>query len=111
MAALYSTKFYEAFYVPAGSASSGPVPDGFVWVVRDIDLTTGGEIYAYLGGISIFTDVGGPLYQVYAPGAYGASYYAWRGRQVLEAGDRITLATADSVWIARISGYTLSAAS
>lgn len=109
MGTLYSTLLYEAFFVPSGSASSATVPTGFVWVVRDIELATGGNPYQYLGGISIFDDAGAVIFSVQAPWALGNSYYPWRGRQVLEAGDRLVLATIDTQWIARISGYVLSA--
>ena len=103
MAALYSTRFYEA---PAlnGVATIGTVPVGSIWIVRDISFfmySIGGPYGTYI------SDSGGGVV-FYELMSSGSPYAHWEGRQVLLAGDTL-YATTNAPTAVMVSGYVLTA--
>jgi hypothetical protein len=89
------------------SASTGlksfPVPAGFRAVIRDLDIVlepTGGAVLQLFGaGVGIW------IAEVGFEGSF--TYYAWRGRQVVDYPSAIDVNTSDTADY-RLSGYLLS---
>lgn len=105
---VYSTLF--AHSGPYGDgAVAGPVPSGFVWVIRDIVVASSGGTYLTAAGFSIQDNEGAYLFSVHWPYARLGRSYHWSGHQVLDAGDQLTFHSGDvSTWYWRVSGYQLS---
>jgi hypothetical protein len=100
--AVFSTRFLLATH------GTGPrtfiVPDGFVAVVRDLDVecdpTTGCDVALAVGGVTIFLEELGVVVHY--------SYVSWRGRAVCYPLDEIVLNTTDNAQ-GQVSGYLLVA--
>lgn len=107
----YSTLFYE------GANYGGPtivytVPAGYLIVVRDILIngqlapvgTSGQYADVRIAGLNI------PLFSARYPDFFSGVTYAWEGRQVLNAGESLSVFTSDGSPGAkfRISGYLLT---
>jgi hypothetical protein len=95
--------------LPYPSGLGYTVPDGFVAVVRDIDIYNDGGAGGGLAGFIVYTDSGTPIWQRKQPFVRYQKTYSWRGRQVLTAGDTLECVPFDPNWQARISGYLLTA--
>lgn len=98
-------------YPPGGAllfAQSGPVPAGFVWVVRDIDLIYTDIAYSYTDGFEFTADDHSPLWTLPDGGYPANTSVHWRGRQVLEAGDHLNCSGTLQKLSFRVSGYQLS---
>jgi hypothetical protein len=85
------------------------VPDGFMWIIRDVDLT----YYAdpVFGGQAYMDTFAGAAVFATAWPASASQYYGWRGRQVVPGGSGFTMIiTGDGSPVAAwaVSGYQLS---
>jgi hypothetical protein len=106
---LYSTEIFEAFFLGTGVTLAGEPAINELWVIRDIDLTTGGEFpLTFLTGLSVYGTGGAPFCSIQPPQALTGMSYSWRGRQIIEQGQGLLLFTEDETWAVRISGYVLS---
>lgn len=104
MAKIYSTRFLLG-ETASGEPLSATVPAGFVWVLASIDATTAvntGELFATLAGLTFWSS--GPI--TVSAGAIAPAM--WRGRQVLNAGEILSVGSAGAFDVAA-SGYQLSA--
>lgn len=107
MADVYSVRFFEDVGLSPGSYLAYTVPDGYVAILRDIDAyssagVSDAEIYVegHLGQTIFYGNVA----------ATSKSNAQWRGRQVLQAGETITITVGASTdWDVTISGYLLVA--
>lgn len=111
MSVVYSKRL---LYLADSSArhASAVVPDGFVWVVRDMCATQMniGPGAAQGVQVSVFT-AGFDRYQLWdLPDAdtRGLVTYRWEGHQVLSPGDNLQVDSAITHWTVVISGYQLS---
>lgn len=99
---VYSTRFLEEAGFTGSAAFA--VPAGYVAVVRDIDVVafagTGVTIEAGLGGGAVFWSL--TLNPTLTP-----FWGSWRGRQILNAGEQLVVAT-DASADFMASGYLLS---
>lgn len=109
MAGVYSQVFMDLHGVGSGDIEQITFePEGFVWVVRDIDVFLAG-----VGGgeFNVFDDAGATFFAAQVADVTG-SWQQWHGRQVFNAGNQINfepqlidpLGHADI----RISGYRLT---
>lgn len=103
MAAVYSKRLIQAQALN-GSASF-TVPAGYTCVVRDLDafVASGGS------GAGLFLiGAGGQTMAAYNSIGSAFAVFAWRGRQVLEAGETVTVTTTGPCDVT-VSGYLLEA--
>lgn len=109
MARVYSAVLWEWPGASAGNFFSDPVPDGFLWVVREIEvaLLFNADNWG-LGGLQMYTNSGAPLFNVAGTESMFQHDYHKTTRQVMVAGDNIGVTTFDDNWCWRISGYQLS---
>jgi hypothetical protein len=101
----YSIRF--GAWSAISAAVSVVVPAGVVWILRDVDLvdssiTTGDfcNVEGHLNQSIFFA-----RNQTATPGPW----FEWRGRQVFNAGEHITVAPGAGAWHATLSGYQLVA--
>ena len=85
------------------SAPLGPLA-GFKWVVRDIDIYV---IYAVAGAYFNVNDQT-PTFLWWFPVPTAPIYGSWRGRQVVEQGQEVSVTANGCVVAYRVSGYNLS---
>lgn len=111
MASRVFTELLGEFHHPAAGAtvSLGPVPTGFVWVVRDItmyndDLAPSKAIK----GLVWYDPALVVLYAVPTRECWTQQLYHWEGRQVMNPGDTLTCFVGDLLWDLRITGYQLT---
>lgn len=89
------------------ATTAGPiVPDQFVYVVRDIDITRNDEVGAQQ--LIVQNPLGGALFLVNGPASVGTINQQWRGRQVYEPGEHIGIICTGGSWSICISGYQLT---
>lgn len=106
MATVYSVRFYAAVGLAPGSYTVYTVPPGYTAIVRDIDC---------------YSSAGVSNAEIYFEGNLGQTFFhaevvattqdspQWRGRQVFEAGDTISVNVGGaSNWDVTISGYLLA---
>lgn len=104
MASIYSLSFWDGNVATGGAATDlFTVPDGFVYVVRDIDgwseSAAGADVYlGVTGNRAILLKV--------ASNVVGCQ---WRGRQVYSAGNIFQAFPTQANFHLKISGYKLSA--
>lgn len=85
----------------------GPiVPDGLIYVVRDIDINgvtdTTGDV------IAVFNPLGGNLFICREEAGQLNDNHQWRGRQVYSPGEPVQLESFGGTWDVMISGYQLT---
>lgn len=101
MAGVYSTLFYKGA-INTSTVTAYTVPDGFVAVLRCID------VHNAAGGSNVIQ-----VYDVddghgWAGTTLAADeYFLWRGRQVMAAGDELGLQASANFGYFRVSGYLL----
>lgn len=102
VATIYSTRFLQELGL-SGTATY-TVPDGFVAVVRDLDA-----YQDVLPGGTVFLEgaLGQAIWSETNDAATGKTYQSWRGRQVFQPGETLTVST-DSPWDVTVCGYLLS---
>lgn len=103
MARLYSARFVSEN--GAGTTTSVEVPAGEIWVVRQIDVYSdvplgvdSGQCFVGIETIPFFWCTTGPD---------TTTHNTWTGRQVLNAGEALTVYADDHVAVT-ISGYQLT---
>lgn len=102
--AVYSQRLLTMTY-GTSDVTGGP-DSGYVWVVRDISGSTAednGGIVANLAGVYFYVSEIGAL-----PAA-GLVSFQWTGRQVLNAGEALTIIGLSGEDAAVVSGYVLTA--
>lgn len=104
---VYSLRIFAVGGLVAATGIVGPiVPNGFVYVVRDIDAfeTTGGA-----AGFALLSQVAVPVQFFVSPGGAGAvQNHSWRGRQIYNTGERVGFEAASGSWNISCSGYQLT---
>jgi hypothetical protein len=91
--------------MPVGATSIYTVPVGFVFVLRDVDMTNNGasnDIYSIL-------DFTANIFIVKYLNVPPDTSVQWCGRQPFVAGEQIGLESALGIGNARVSGYLLVA--
>lgn len=103
MASVYSVKFVEKLGLSTGV--SVPVPNGHVYIVRDIDVYEGATLtpdVIYFEGT-----LGQAIWFEQSDPTSGLTYGSWRGRQVFTEGQAFTIRPASGAWDVTVSGYDL----
>jgi hypothetical protein len=105
MADVYSTRLLQEHEL--GALTTYTVPDGFIAIVRDIDVffTT-----LAAGAVQVENPAGG-IFAYFAAPVGNSICIPWRGRQVLEPGDEIGVVASMDFGTADLmmSGYLLAA--
>lgn len=100
---VYSKRFLQA--ASHTGSLSATVPDGVIWIVRDIDCydvsATDGDLVIFLGAL------GQGIWTASKLAGSGISF-SWRGRQVFSAGESFAIDCAVGVWGFAVSGYELT---
>ncbi len=105
----YSTRFFTAAPLAGGVVSFGPVPVGFLWVIRDVYLFNTAQPPAISSEILVVGDAGQVIASLGQAAVIPQGSYHWEGRQVMEPGESADIITADFVhWSVTVSGYVLS---
>lgn len=102
MASVYSVQLYEGRNVNDGSLT---VPDGFIWIVRDIDAFFGGGLD---GGACNFIGSLGQTFAYFSFTGLVSSSFSWRGRQVFNPGQTFGFISDRAGVDVTISGYQLT---
>jgi hypothetical protein len=104
---VYSIRMIGEASLDSSSGLIGPVvPDGLVYVVRDIDaweLTGAGST-----GLEITNALGGPLLFWQGGTTVPTRLFAWRGRQVYGEGEQVGAIVTGGQWSLQVSGYQLT---
>lgn len=104
--AVYSIRIFSGDLDPAAGVVGPVVPDGFVYVVRDIDLVYHGATND--DELVFFNQTGGLMWiAVYTTGLTSV-VWSWRGRQVFNEGEQVAIQSAGGTWSIAMSGYQLS---
>lgn len=102
MALVYSVRFCAIEGLDGSAAFT--VPEGFVWVLRDLDAW-------YVGFLSNTIHLTGSAGQAIWGNAFAGAeqpqYASWRGRQVLNTGESFGVNSAQATDIT-VSGYQLT---
>lgn len=101
MARVYSQRLLHG---GATASVSAIVPAGYLWVVRDVAIFTGGEEIDDEFNLAVAGAV--IYYGGYSPSTW--AYYHWEGRQVCNEGDELEFTATGEVWYVLVSGYALS---
>lgn len=104
----YSQLLLESPGVATGTQESEIVPDGFVWVVRDVYVSNETNAHWGLMAWQLTDSAGTVIFEVPLLMALPGRQYHREMRQVLEAGDQLLVSCAE-LWSWRISGYVLTA--
>jgi hypothetical protein len=109
--AVYSHRFLYGTINEISTEGAGPVPAGYVWVIRDLTAYAYGfGDGAYPGFLWTLAPAGGGSIMVWGtPLALIGRQYTWNGRVVLYEGDQLLVAGAgETYWDVTASGYTLT---
>jgi len=101
---IYSKRFIGV--AGATSSVSATVPTGVVWIVRDVDLVAVSALPVHAG---FRGNDGQFIYYIQIESGSTELWSGWRGRQVLIAGETLTLQVFAGSVDATISGYELTA--
>jgi hypothetical protein len=107
-APVYSSVLWDPGPLGPGTTVGPTVPDGVVWVVRDVEASCNIAVSQGSNGFALSVDGGTPFFKRFDPHAHGGDSYSWRGRQVVEPGSGLQLHVASDTWYVRICGYVLT---
>jgi hypothetical protein len=111
MPAVYTELLFDEVMLGLVVYESAVVPDGYVWVVRDIRAvapTTADDPYG-LGLQVAKASTTSLIASFWPPFTYPGLEYSWEGRQVLEAGDNLLVQCSGNGWTCEITGFVLTA--
>lgn len=100
---VYSKRFIQEGGLD-GSATV-TVPTGVVWIVRDLDSVV------HSGDPGVIVLQGAADQDIWIGDTATTSttlWYGWRGRQILYAGETLTVLVASGSWDVTVSGYELT---
>lgn len=100
---VYSIHIYAAVGLSGSSPSLGP-PAGFRWILRDLDVTYSGLL---VSSVRLIGPLGQTIWLNAFAGLSQPEYASWRGRQVVDFPDSVTL-TASQPSDVTLSGYQLT---
>ena len=106
MARVYSDRLLAVSESTTGSAT---VPDGFIWVVRDIVAFWDGSSDPSLELANLSISPSTLVLDWIAVGSGGARVVEhWEGRQVITTGETLTWGSTTDTWFVMVSGYVLA---
>lgn len=104
MASVYSASFAQAAALTGTSKVT--VPDGQVWVLKDIDVWADSSIE---GAFILFAGYSGQIFYAFeCDGTVAGSHDHWTGRIVLQPGQSFEIQVASNAWDVSVCGYSLS---
>ena len=111
---LYSQLLWEVADVRFDGTlvQSSPVPNGYVWVVREAVLTNRPPSGAGKGipSLTLSADSTVPIFSTPFNGTVAGKLYTLHDcRHVLSAGSTLAVSTGTEYWYLRVSGYQLTA--
>lgn len=109
MARLYSQMLFRGEAGSGGVTGSDVVPDGYIWVVRDLVVYTSSVSPLGLNGWTLEDGAGYPIDRIIWPRWLANTAHHRELRQVMETGDQLIMLTGDDGTWWRVSGYVLSA--
>lgn len=105
--AVYSLRIFATGGLTVAAGKVGPlVPDGLVYVVRDIDVVN--ETGASTDEMVVFNQTGGHLFVIRQAHEIVGFNFAWRGRQVYNVGEQVAFQSTAGTWSVSCSGYQLT---
>lgn len=108
MATVYSIVMAATDLLPTGVTELGGPPDGYVWVIRDMRAVNLDTPLLYKNGFRVYSGASSTLWSLPEPFAYSGATFEWHGHQVLGADDTLSVATGETDWQLRVSGYQLT---
>lgn len=107
MPAVYSIRILATAGLTVASGFVGPiVPDGLVYVVRDIDARSNTGITG--DQLAFYNQTAGILWAPQLVAGGSDEGFQWRGRQVYNPGERVMVQSFSGEWTVSISGYQLT---
>jgi hypothetical protein len=91
-----------------GSVDLGSPPDGFIYVVKHMDVINQGGLAYPVAGFTVLDGLGGILWSEQQPWTLKGHTYQWHGSQVIGVGEHWFWRTDADGWSLRASGYELS---
>lgn len=105
----YSAKLFAQGPLASASEAFGPVPDGKLWVIRDVVFQNIAVPPAISSAVFIVADFDTLVAGVPQASVIAGSLYHWRGRQVLAPGETSHIDSPDfSNWFVSVMGYVLT---
>lgn len=105
----YTQLLWSEHFTGIGFFDSPTVDPSTLWVVRNISLYNGSLGPVDGLGFQVYDQDVRALYAEHAPRVAGKRTYCWEGRQVLYAGDHLSINTLDGEWAIRVTGFIFSA--
>lgn len=103
MARIYSIRLYAGSIAANTSTTIAQVPDGYLWIARDVVAVPVGSATA--GLFSLYTNDPGLPILMSIPTATSRVTYTWSGRQVLPQGTTLQVNSGPNSVRLLISGY------
>lgn len=104
---VYSLRIFASGSLSPGAGMVGPiVPDGLVYIVRDIDAFD--DSAGSSDNLVVFNQLGGILVSWIGPSIASIGAYQWRGRQVYNEGEQVAFRSFGGSWAVACSGYQLT---
>lgn len=105
--AVYSLRIFAHAGLTNSAGTVGPiVPDGLVYVVRDIDCFN--DTSSSADNLIVFNQLSGVLCNFQGDVPAGLPCWQWRGRQVYNEGEQVGVHAFVGTWGISISGYQLT---
>lgn len=109
MSRVYSAQLCSNALAGGGTTFLATVPDGVVWVVRDMRASYSVSGVDPLAGFEVLLNAAIRLWTVGPLGVRPFYTYPWDGRTVLDPGDELSFFSDDSaLWSIVVSGYSLT---
>lgn len=104
---VYSLRIFAAGGVNVAAGRVGPlVPNGLVYVVRDIDIWASSG--ANNDELIMYSQVLGALHVWKFTTGVSDGNFSWRGRQVYNTGEQVAFQSLQGTWSIACSGYQLT---
>jgi hypothetical protein len=108
MPAVYSVELFSSSLTTSPDTPSGPVPTGFVWVVRSVTVIPPGLAFQADGGWTLVDDNSTPLAGIGPWYGSGSQPVSCDIHHVVGAGGSLTFRGAGTGYAFKVSGYQLT---
>lgn len=105
---LYTRLLFEVPYATTDPYFSPTVPAGFVWVVTDVVVYTGGQPFQNAGGFALTTTSNGVIFARGNSECPANTYFHWTGRQEVGTGTYMRYSAALAGSALRVTGWELT---
>lgn len=105
---VYTEVLWDSGYLGVGITDGPGPPDGFRWVVTDVDAVFEPVVWYLPDGGFEFGQADSPAFFRRQYPAFGNVTHPWRGRQAIDFPNTLAANCADGGWSFRATGFLLS---